>query len=84
MTEAELLELFELAAANAFTAFTMYLTVMTAYVVTAYFVGNKLSFAQVVLAGIRALHIQCIRQHSSHNNVTCKRRRLRKCGEGSF
>jgi hypothetical protein len=50
MTEAELLELFELAGANAFTAFTMYFTVMTAYFVTAYFVGNKLSFAQVVLA----------------------------------
>ena len=50
MTEAELLELLELAAANAFAAFTMYLTVMIAYIVTAYFVGNKLSFTQVVLA----------------------------------
>jgi hypothetical protein len=50
MTEAELLELFELTAANAFAAFTMYLSVMIAYFVTAYFVGNKLSFAQVVLA----------------------------------
>jgi hypothetical protein len=50
MTEAELLELVELAAANTFTAFTMYLSVMIAYVVAAYFVGNKLRFAQVVLA----------------------------------
>ena len=50
MTEAELLELAEITVANALTGFTMYLSVMFAYVVTAYFVGNKLTSTQVVLA----------------------------------
>jgi hypothetical protein len=50
MSEAELLELVEMSTANAFTGFTMYLSVMFAYVVTAYFVGDKLSSTQAILA----------------------------------
>ena len=50
MSEAELLELLEISTSNAFTGFTMYMTVMFAYVVTAYFVGAKLTTAQTVLS----------------------------------
>jgi hypothetical protein len=49
MTEAEILELLEISTANSFSGFTMYISVMFAYVVTAYFVGKKLSFMQVAL-----------------------------------
>jgi hypothetical protein len=49
VAEAELLELLEIATGNSFMGFTMYMTVMFAYVVTAYFVGEKLTFTQVFL-----------------------------------
>jgi len=50
MTEAEILELLEIATTNAYMGFTLYLSVMFAYVVTAYFVGKNLSKIQGVLA----------------------------------
>ena len=50
MTEAEALELLEAATSNSFTGFTLYLSVMFAYVVTAYFVGGKLTGRQAMLA----------------------------------
>jgi len=49
MTEAELLELLEIATTNSFTGFTLYLSVMFAYLVTAHFVGTKLTRSQVFL-----------------------------------
>ncbi len=50
MTESEALELVEAAAGNALAGFAVYLTVVFAYLATAYFVGQSLKTRQVVMA----------------------------------
>ena len=53
MTHAELWELNLLCVSNAITAFSVYLTVIFAYLATAYFVGSRLSrFQSFVVSGL--------------------------------
>ena len=49
MTEAELVEHAQMAFGNAIAAFTVIFTMLSAYLVVAYFVGKKLSFSQVAI-----------------------------------
>ena len=52
MTKAELIESLNLAAANGFEGYTMFITVTFAYLVVAYFVGEKLSRLQVLIGSV--------------------------------
>ena len=51
MTEAEALELYAMYISNAMTAFTIYISFTFAYLVTAFYVGFKLTSFQVIVAG---------------------------------
>ena len=51
MTEAEALELYAMYISNAMTAFTIYISFTFAYLVTAFYVGFKLTRFQVIVAG---------------------------------
>jgi hypothetical protein len=50
MTGAEALELAEMAGATSITSFGYYLSIIFAYLAAAYFVGDKLSKSQVIVA----------------------------------
>jgi len=52
MTEYEILDLVSSESAQSATQFSLYLTVLFAYLVTAYFIGDKLTRAQVVVLTI--------------------------------
>jgi hypothetical protein len=52
MTEYELLDLMASMEAHMGTLFTIYLTVLSAFLIVAYFVGRNLSFAQAWIASI--------------------------------
>jgi small-conductance mechanosensitive channel len=49
MNDAEAFEVALLAAANAITAFTVYITFTTGYLAAAFFVGRKLTFTQAAI-----------------------------------
>jgi len=51
VTEAEALELYAMYISNAMTAFTIYISFTFAYLVTAFYVGFKLTSFQVIVAG---------------------------------
>lgn len=52
MTKAEVIESLNLAAANGFEGYTMFITVTFAYLVVAYFVGAQLSRLQVLIGSV--------------------------------
>jgi len=52
MTEYEILDLMASVEAQMASQFTLYLTVISAYLVVAYFVGNKLTLPQTLIASI--------------------------------
>jgi hypothetical protein len=55
MSEYELLELMAMAEAHMGTQFSLYLTVISAYMVVAYLVGSNLTTSQVVISSVLML-----------------------------